>query len=64
MSHPGGIFLIVQQMDDEEVYDSAEHGGPEYDSPGTSLEPADMTREEFLAAGGDEDDADFYYGED
>ncbi|MEV4101118.1 hypothetical protein AB0J42_12715 [Nonomuraea sp. NPDC049649] len=51
-------------MDDEEVYDSAEHGGPEYDSPGTSLEPADMTREEFLAAGGDEDDADFYYGED
>ncbi|MDP9870410.1 MULTISPECIES: hypothetical protein [Streptosporangium] len=35
----------------------------EHDSPGTSLEPADMTREEFLAAGGDEDTADFYYGE-
>ncbi len=45
-----------------EILDSATDG-PEWDSPGTSLEPADMTREEFLAAGGDEETADFYYGE-
>ncbi|MEV4105405.1 hypothetical protein AB0J42_34620 [Nonomuraea sp. NPDC049649] len=51
-------------MDDEEVDGSADYDGPEHDSPGTSLEPADMTREEFLAAGGSEDAADFYYGDD
>ncbi|MGW0061421.1 hypothetical protein ACWDTT_16025 [Streptosporangium sandarakinum] len=44
-----------------ETYDSAVDG-PDLDSPGTSLEPADMTREEFLEAGGSEDAADFYYG--
>ncbi|MGJ6965093.1 hypothetical protein ACSDR0_24600 [Streptosporangium sp. G11] len=45
-------------------FDSAAADGPEWDSPGTSLEPGDMTREEFLALGNSEEDADFYYGED
>jgi hypothetical protein len=44
-----------------EDFDSAVHG-PEWDSPGTSLEPADMTREEYLEAGGSEESAEFYYG--
>ncbi|WP_179155322.1 hypothetical protein [Microbispora sp. GKU 823] len=52
----------MTQTDDSEEFDS-EIDGPEWDSPGTSLEPGDMTREEFLERGGSEEDAEFYYGE-
>ncbi|MEU7889861.1 hypothetical protein AB0B54_30535 [Microbispora bryophytorum] len=52
----------MKQTGGEEAFDS-EADGPEWDSPGTSLEPGDMTREEFLARGGSKEDAEFYYGE-